>query len=184
MGALVKSDLRGFGLGVLATVLIIPGTAYGIILSGSISPRADEPIQPLERWAAENSLRAYLKSNTPKTVNPLKPISADLKAGATLYVHNCAFCHGYANSSTSKTAHGLYLRPPVFANDDLSEDEDGQIYWYIDHGVKLTSMPSYNKTLKEKEIWQLVLFVKNMKKLPPDVESYWTTAAAHPVIEQ
>ena len=154
---------------------------YGIIVSGSINPSADEETPSLERWAAKTSLHAYLKANTPKTTNPLKPSSAsDLKAGAELYVRNCAFCHGYANGSTSKTANGLYLRPPIIVKDDLSEDPDGKVYWFIDRGVRLTGMPSYNKTLKEKEIWQLVLFIKNMRTLPPDVQKYWTDAATHP----
>ncbi|CAN5325177.1 hypothetical protein BH10CYA1_BH10CYA1_29850 [soil metagenome] len=185
MNAFLKANLGGMLLGVLATVLIFIGTAYGIICAGVISPCADESTPDLERWAAKTSLRAYLKNNTPKTENPLKASSSeDLKAGAKLYVNNCAFCHGYANGSTSKTATGLYRRPPGIAREDWSEDADGLVYWFIDHGVKLTAMPAYNKTLKEKEIWQIVLFIKNMRKLPPDVQSYWAEAAVHPLIEQ
>jgi hypothetical protein len=45
-------------------------------------------------------------------------------------------------------------------------------------------MPSYQKSLSEKEIWQIVLFIKNMRKLPPEVQSYWDDAATHPLIEQ
>jgi mono/diheme cytochrome c family protein len=185
MNAFLKNNLRGILLGILATLLVGLGIAYGVVSSGVINPCADEPIPPLERWAAKTSLRAYLKSNTPKTENPLKASSnEELKAGAKLYINNCAFCHGYANGSTSKTANGLYRRPPVIAKEDWSQDADGLVYWFIDHGVKLTGMPAYNKTLKEKEIWQIVLFIKNMKTLPPDVDDYWKDAAKHPLIEQ
>jgi thiosulfate dehydrogenase len=181
----VKNNLGVFLAGILAAFLILLGTAYGIIISGSISPCADEPTPPIERWAAKTSMRAYLKSNTPKTINPLKASSTtDLKAGATLYIHNCAFCHGYANGSSSKTATGLYRRPPKVATEDWSEESDGLVYWFIDHGVKLTAMPAYNKTLNENEIWQIVLFIKNKEKLPPDVQEYWTSASAHPLVAQ
>lgn len=185
MKALLKNNIGGFLLGGLTAVLIAFGIAYGVIVSGVINPCADEAIPPMERWAAKTSLRAYLKSNTPKTTNPLKASSSeDLKAGAKLYVNNCAFCHGYANGSTSKTAQGLYRKPPVIAKEDWSEDADGLVYWFIDKGVKLTGMPSYGKSLSEKEIWQIVLFIKNMKKLPPDVQDYWQEASQHPLIQQ
>lgn len=185
MNAFLKNNLRGILLGVLVTLLVGLGIAYGVVTAGVINPCADESIPPLERWAAKTSLRAYLKSNTPKTENPLKASSSeDLKAGAKLYINNCAFCHGYANGSTSKTANGLYRRPPAISKEDWSQDADGLVYWFIDHGVKLTGMPAYNKTLKEKEIWQIVLFIKNMKTLPPAVDDYWKDAAKHPLIEQ
>lgn len=185
MNAFLKSQPGGILIGVVATCLLLLATAYGIIVTGVISPRADEPIPPLERWAAKTSLRAYLKKNLPKTENPLKASSElDLKAGAKLYVDNCAFCHGYANGSTSKTANGLYRKPPMIAGEDWSQDEDALVYWFIDRGVKLTGMPSYRKTLTEKEIWQIVLFIKSMKQLPPNVESYWKEAAEHPLVQQ
>jgi mono/diheme cytochrome c family protein len=181
----LKNNIAVFLAGVLAAFLILLGTAYGVIISGVISPCADEPTPPMERWAAKTSLRAYLKRNTPKTNNPLKASSAtDLKAGATLYIHNCAFCHGYGNGSTSKTATGLYRRPPIVATEDWSNESDGLVYWFIDHGVKFTAMPAYNKTLNEKEIWQIVLFIKNKEKLPSDVQEHWTSASSHPLVAQ
>ncbi|HEY9732761.1 MAG TPA: cytochrome c [Drouetiella sp.] len=185
MNAFLKNNFAGILLGALITILIGVGTAYGVIASGVISPCADDPTPPLERWAAKTSLRAYLSSHTPNTTNPLKASSTeDLKAGARLYINNCAFCHGYANGSTSKTANGLYRKPPAIAKEDWSEDADGKVYWFIDKGVKLTAMPSYSKTLSEKEIWQIVLFIKNMRKLPPEVQSYWDEAASHPLVQQ
>lgn len=185
MNAFLKNNLGGVCIGTLATVLFGVAIAYGVINSGAINPVADEPIPPMERWAAKTSLRAYLKSHTPQTTNPFQPSSVEhLKAGAKLYVENCAFCHGYANGSTSKTAEGLYRKPPVIAKEDWSEDADGLVYWFIDHGVKLTAMPAYGKTLSSNEIWEIVLFIKNMKKLPPDVQEYWTDAATHPLIQQ
>lgn len=97
MNAFLKNNLSGFLVGALITVLIAVATAYGVIVSGVISPCADDPTPPFERWAAKTSLRAYLGSHTPNTTNPLKASSSeDLKAGAKLYVNNCAFCHGYA----------------------------------------------------------------------------------------
>lgn len=185
MNSNFKPNFSGILVGAAGAVLLLVAIIYGIIVTGVINPSASDETPALERWAAKTSLRAYLKTNTPQTTNPLKASSAaDLKAGAQLYVHNCAFCHGYANGSTSKTASGLYRRPPVIVKEDWSEDEDGKVYWFIDRGVKLTGMPSYNKTLKQKEIWQLVLFIKNMRTLPPDVQKYWADASTHPVIDQ
>lgn len=165
--------LKGFLGGVVATLLTVSLIGYLILSSGSINPSADEEIPDWERWMAKTSIRAYLKRETPKTTNPLKPSTKVLNDAVYIYVNNCAVCHGFADNKETTIGKGLYKKPNLFADEDWSEDPDGLVYWFIDHGVKLTGMPSFKKTLKEEEIWKLVAFIKNIKKLPPDTQKLW-----------
>jgi len=166
----------GFLLGVAATLTMIGVAAYGTIVSGAINPGADEPIPPIERWAAKSSLRAYLHNNVPKKTSPVPLNDQSLQDGAKLYLNNCALCHGFADGKASTTAAGLYKRPPLFAKEDWSQDDDNLIYWFINHGVRLTGMPAYNKTLSEPEMWKIAMFIKHMQKLPETTQAYWKQA--------
>lgn len=159
--------------GVVLSLVAIAGTVYGVVASGSIDPGADQEIPSWERMAAKTSLRAYLKTHTPDTKNPLQETDENLNNGCKLYINNCAVCHGLSDAKKTKIAEGFYKHAPLFAAEDWSEDKDGLIYWFIEHGVRLTAMPHYSKSLDENEKWQIVMFIKKMRKLPPSVKATW-----------
>ncbi|MDR3613547.1 MAG: cytochrome c [Candidatus Obscuribacterales bacterium] len=156
-----------------ATIALIVGGAYLTVVTGVINPGADEPIPPLEKWAAKTSLRAYLKSHTPKVTNPVTVTDDNLHDGIDLYVQNCAACHGFADGAKTKIAQGMYKQPNCFGKEDWSKEDDGLIYWFINHGVRLTGMPAFGKTLTEDEQWRVVLLIKNMPNLSDKSQKYW-----------
>jgi len=166
----------GILLGLVIALPIFAATTYGVVASGCINPGADEAIPPIERWAAKTSLRAYLKANVPKKNNPVPVTDENLQEGAKLYLNNCATCHGFADKKRSDTALGLYKDPPLFVNEDWSKDDDNKVYWFISHGVRLTGMPAYNKTLKEDQMWKIVMFIKHMEALPAATDTLWKNA--------
>jgi mono/diheme cytochrome c family protein len=163
-------------LGASVAVLVLTAVAYGTVISGCINPGADEPIPDIERWAAKSSLRAYLRNNVPKKDSPIPASDENLQDGAKLYLNHCAACHGFADGKKSTIATGLYKQPPIFAKEDWSKDDDNLIYWFISHGVRLTGMPAYNKTLEDKDMWKIALFVKHMGSLPAKTDLYWKQA--------
>lgn len=168
----------GILLGAVVTLLLLAAATAGLVCSGVINPGADEQIPPIESWAAKTSLRAYLHNNVPKKDSPVPANDENIQKGAQLYLNHCASCHGYADAKKSSTAAGLYKRPPIFAKEDWSKDDDNLIYWFISHGVRLTGMPAYNKTLKDEEMWCIAMFIKRMHKLPLNTETYWKQAKA------
>lgn len=164
---------KGFILGVVAVLLVSAAIGYAILANGVIDPSANQPIPGWERWMAKTSIRAYLKNNTPNLTNPLKPTPAVLNDAVVIYVNNCAVCHGFADNKETAIGSGLNKKPNLFAEEDWSQDADGLVYWFIDRGVRLTGMPSFHETLTQEEIWKLVAFIKNIKKLPPETDKLW-----------
>jgi mono/diheme cytochrome c family protein len=45
---------------------------------------------------------------------------------------------------------------------------DGEIYWIVKHGTKLTGMPAFGPTHDEQELWGLVALAKEMPRMSPE----------------
>ena len=167
--------IRGFILGVVVTVLIGLAGAYALLQSGLVPANADAKPGGLELWAAGTSLHATLRRQAQREANPVPLSSANLVAGIALYGQHCAVCHGTAagDSSASPIAKGLYPAPPQLATEGVEDDPEGVSYWKIKHGIRLTGMPAWGRTMSDRQIWTLALFLKHMDKLPPGAQQAW-----------
>ena len=164
---------KGFFAGIAATLAAGLLGAYAFVALGGMPANADATPPALEKWAARKSLHATIAREAPKTPNPAPLDDANLIAGVKLYAANCAVCHGAADGAASNVAAGLYQRAPQLAKHGVEDDEDGETYWKVYHGIRLTGMPSYAKTLSEAQIWQVTLFLKHMDQLTPAAQKAW-----------
>lgn len=167
--------LKGIFLGVALTLAVALAGAYAVVRSGLIPANADAKPGWLETWASGTSLDATLARDAPKGDNPVPLNDANLLAGVHLFAQNCAVCHGSAKGAAapSPIAKGEYPKPPQMATDGVEDDPEGDSFWRIKHGIRLTGMPSFGYTLSDRQIWTLALFLKHMDKLPPAVEQVW-----------
>lgn len=166
--------IRGILLGIVLTLAVAALTGYIVVRTGAISANADQRTPQLERWAARTSLRASLaRSGSSAIKNPLPVTTENLAAGLKLYSQDCAICHGASSGGPSAVAEGLYQDPPQFHRRGVDDDPAGKVFWQIAHGIRWTGMPSFGKTLTEKQLWQVTLFVQSIGHLPPPVERAW-----------
>jgi thiosulfate dehydrogenase len=167
--------LRGFLLGILATIAVAAVGGYIVLSSGLVPANADAEPGWLETWAANTSLEATLDREAPKGPNPVALTDDNLVAGVELFGRHCAICHGteQGNASASSVAKGLYPRPPQLATDGVEGDPEGFSFWIIKHGIRWTGMPSWESTLTDEQIWTLALFLKHMDKLPSAAQQAW-----------
>lgn len=167
--------LKGLFTGIVLTMSVGLLGAYALVQSGRIPANADAAPGALETWAAGISLDATMHREAPKQPNPVAPIEQNLQEGVHLFAENCAVCHGSAKGaeSPSPIAKGLYQKPPQLATDGVEDDPEGDSFWKIKHGIRLTGMPSFAATLNDQQIWTLALFLKHMDKLPPSVQQTW-----------
>lgn len=168
---------RGFVLGVVATFVVLALCIYIGIEAGALPANADAKPSKLERWMARTSLRATIGRQAPRTENPVPLDDANLIAGVRLYAADCAICHGAADGEPSRIARGLYQHPPQLAKDGVEDDPAGETYWKIAHGIRLTGMPSFGRSLNERQLWQLTLFLQHMDSLPPAPAAAWKTVS-------
>src|SRR5579875_905296 len=165
--------MRGFLFGIVFTLIVLVGTGLLAVTNGWIPVNADGGYLPFERWAASRALNAAIRREMPKGPLPIQPTSANLIAGIKLYAQNCEVCHGAADGKPTTISKGLYQHAPRLAEHGVEDDPEGETYWKIAHGIRWTGMPSFGKTLNDRQIWQLTLFLKHMDDLPADAQGVW-----------
>lgn len=165
--------IKGFFAGLVCAVAAGLGAVYLAASLGVIPANADAKPPFIERWLAKKALHAAIDRQMPKGGNPVPLTDANLTAGIGLYAANCAVCHGAADAEPSHIAAGLYQEAPQLAKHGVEDDEDGETYWKVYHGIRMTGMPAFRESLSEDDLWKLTLFLKHMDALPPGPRKIW-----------
>ena len=161
-----------FLLGIIIGICLIAGGAFIYFVSGMAPVAATAQPMPFERTIAKMSLHAKLRADAPKTV-PVQPTTQNLLAGAQVYSHNCAFCHGMPQAEPSVEGAGMFPHAPqLFTKRGMvTDDPPGVTYWKVKNGIRLTGMPSFEKALTDQQMWQVSLLMREADKLPPEVSA-------------
>jgi thiosulfate dehydrogenase len=123
------------------------------------------------------ALDASVDRRVPEVKNPILPTDENLIAGMKLYQANCSTCHGDVQQPDGMFADALYPRSPLFLKDAPDMAENQNLY-IIQHGVRHSGMPAWDKILTQEQMWRLTTFLSHMDKLPPQVAGQWKQLAA------
>jgi mono/diheme cytochrome c family protein len=97
--------------------------------------------------------------------NPLEYSSKNISDGKRLYDQNCAMCHGPTGLGDGPAGRGMNPPPANIAAFIKSPMEtDGYLYWTIaEGGAPLkTAMPPFKNTLKENDIWKIIVYLRGL----------------------
>jgi mono/diheme cytochrome c family protein len=159
--------------GIVFTIALLAAAGYVAVRQGLIPAGADVKASGLERWAAHTSLDATIDREKKSLSNPLQPTDANLADGVHSYASNCAVCHGATDAQPSNLAKGLYIRAPLLAKDGVEDDDESETFWKIEHGIRFSGMPAFEKTLSTDDAWKIAMFLKRMDSLPQAVQAHW-----------
>ncbi len=81
--------------------------------------------------------------------------------GKKLAETNCVSCHGASGKGDGPAAAALTPKPADWTSAKVQGESDGELFWKISNGRG--PMPPW-KHLSEKDRWDLVSYVKSLKK--------------------
>ena len=91
---------------------------------------------------------------------------ARVAAGARRYAELCAGCHLAPGVTQSEIRPGLYPHPPNLAQEEMEPAQ--RAFWIVKHGIKMSAMPAWGKTLDDAQIWDIVTFVRKLPEMSPE----------------
>ncbi|HVL67638.1 MAG TPA: c-type cytochrome [Vicinamibacterales bacterium] len=133
--------------------------------SGGISAR---PSPSAFETAVARSLRSSaIPRDARRRSNPLARTDAVVREGMAHFADHCAVCHGNNGSGDTTFGSGLYPRPPDLRLEATQELTDGELFYIIENGVKLTGMPAFGDGTDEGAhgTWGLVHFIRHLPKI-------------------
>jgi thiosulfate dehydrogenase len=161
-----EHKVKTFVLGLIVGVILVPLCGYFYFGSGMVPVATSAAPMPFEMMLAHKALDARISKEMPTSV-PIPADDPNLTAGAQVYRHHCAMCHGLPGMPEGGFAKGMFPHPPKLTEGmGVTDDEPGETYWKVANGIRLSGMPSFNQSLSDTEMWQVSLFAANANKLP------------------
>lgn len=104
------------------------------------------------------------------------PADASATKGLDHFAEMCIDCHGAPGVEGEDWAEHMQPRPPDLSERRTQDLSDGELFHVIRGGVRMTAMPAFGAIHSEKDLWNLVAFVRRMDNLS-DAER--SSLAAH-----
>ncbi|MGH9443277.1 MAG: c-type cytochrome [Thermoanaerobaculia bacterium] len=156
-----------FLFGVLVGVAGLLAAAYFAATSGRISVAATNHgglYDIADHLLARASDRS-VERHAPQKTNPFANDPGAAAVGMAHYKENCLDCHGARDIESEEFAKGLNPAPPMLDMRGTQKMSDGELFWIISNGFRMTGMPAFSPTHSEAEIWKIVAFVHHLPKL-------------------
>jgi mono/diheme cytochrome c family protein len=156
--------LFGIVVGLLAIVGVGAIAVGAWLISGGIGTR--QPPGKAETVVARR-LRAIAIPQSARAMPPPAPATPErIKAGMEHFADHCAVCHANDGSGDVEMGRGLYPRPPDMRQADTQSLSDGELFYIIENGVRLTGMPAWGTGHDSADAtWQLVAFIRHLPTL-------------------
>src|SRR6202162_5408719 len=153
-----------FIAGILIGILLVLGAVFFVAWSGGYTVAATSLPGKTETKFAAFALNRAIQKRAPVKANPFtKP--EDVRAGLVHYKENCLDCHGAPGVEESEFGKGLHAPAPDLLVPAMQRMRDGELFWVVSNGIRMTGMPAFSPTHKEEEIWKIVAFVRHLPEV-------------------
>jgi mono/diheme cytochrome c family protein len=160
---------RKIGSSVLLAVMIVAG-GYGVELTRQGFSSRGTPSW-IEKFAATTARKLAVPSEYRQFHNPIAASRENVQAGMEHFSDHCATCHANDGSGETLFGKGLYPKPPNMRKVETQNKSDGDLYYTIENGIRLSGMPAFGEEHTaggDTDTWKLVLFIRHLPNLTAD----------------
>lgn len=134
------------------------------IYSGIYNIAASKGHNPVVRWVLntiqERSIIVHASNDT------IKP-SEDIASGIKSFSSMCVMCHDSPIQQRWDPASSMTPKPPELHH-AAQEWSISELYWIVEHGIKMTGMPAFGLSHKRNELIEIVSFVDRLPAISAD----------------
>jgi mono/diheme cytochrome c family protein len=162
-----------------STLVVLTAAAAVFVTSGAYNIGADDhhtkPVFAMIEELRERSIDARSRSlAVPSNLDD----QTRIREGAGYYAAHCPVCHlaPGVDADPAGVRRGMYPHPPNLSQEGV--DDPKSAFWIVKHGIKMSAMPSWSKTLDDEDIWDVVAFLRKAPGMTP--EQYQQLSSAGP----
>lgn len=160
----MKRLLRRAALSILLPLVVGAGVLF--YFKGSGFSARQQPSESETRVAL--ILRSWLTPTRYKGLNnPVSSSAETIAAGREHFADHCASCHANDGGGNTDMGRNFYPKAPDMRLPRTQNLTDGELFYIIENGVRLTGMPGWSTGTPEGErsSWQLVHFIRHLPSL-------------------
>lgn len=159
--------MKKFFWGLVVGILLWPVVGLVIIISGAWNVGATAGPGTAEAVLAGFTVDRSVAMRAPTGDNPVAGQPQAVVDGLHHYREMCIGCHGGPGIKPDEFALGLNPAAPDL-DDEVSDLTDGQLFWIVKHGIRMTGMPAFAPTHSDDDIWKIVAAVRSLDHLSAD----------------
>ena len=151
--------------------ILLAAAGFVYLLNTGFNAR-DEP-GSLETFAALRLRNTIIGWHARDLTNPVDRSPDVVAAGRAHFADHCATCHANDGSGATEIGRGMYPRPPDLRLQRTQALSDGELFYIIENGIRLTGMPAFGtgQPSPESASWHLVHFIRHLPNLSePELE--------------
>lgn len=155
-------------LAVIGALSLVAALAGGIGLMVAVRHGFSARDQPsaMEAVVARAMREASIPARARALINPLKATPDVLADARAHWADHCAACHANNGSGDTQMGKNLYPKAPDMRRQPTQGLSDGELYFIIENGIRLTGMPAWGKGDDDDEdTWKLVAFIRHLPAL-------------------
>jgi mono/diheme cytochrome c family protein len=153
-----------FGAALVGVIAFALGRA---VLANAHGFSAAEQPSTVERWIARAARSAALPSDARARTNPLPNNPEVLAEARAHWADHCAACHSNDGSGDTLLGKRTYPPAPDMRLAATQQMTDGELFYVIQNGIRLTAMPAWGggSARDEQDSWKLVHFIRHLPQL-------------------
>lgn len=156
---------------ILAALLLAAAAAGLVVFVSTIQHGFSARTRPTaaEAFLAHRMRHWAVPAKSRRLENPFSGSAEAVAAGRAHFADHCALCHGNDGRGSTEIGQNLYPKAPDMQGTGTQSLSDGEIFYIIRNGVRLTGMPAWGNNTAEDdaENWRLVAFIRHLPRITP-----------------
>lgn len=152
----------------LVALLAVLGGGVVLVAVGFANQGVSSRLPPpaIETKMARAARHLLIPQAARTSTNPVERSEEVLTRARRHFADHCASCHGNDGRGQTGMGRNLYPRAPDMTAKQTQELSDGELFWIIENGVKLTGMPAWGSDSEAAgQSWALVHFIRQLSAL-------------------
>jgi mono/diheme cytochrome c family protein len=149
---------------VAVSLVVIVAWLWLKLGTGGFSARATP--SSIEEFAATTARKLAMPDHAKHLRNPVPFSNEALEQARAHWADHCAYCHANDGSGNTEVGRNLYPKPPDMRASPTQSLSDGELYFTINRGIRLTGMPAWGAPGDDdEESWKLVYLIRHLPKM-------------------